>query len=63
MTNSSTKLIGNKFPEHNNEAKRSLQERFVDPIIKVSVSQGVMVNRLQSFWNNQNCHTQEKTAS
>ncbi|KJS17356.1 MAG: hypothetical protein VR69_05255 [Peptococcaceae bacterium BRH_c4b] len=45
------------------EAKRSLQERFANPIIKVSVSNGVLINRLQSFWSTQNLNTREKSAS
>lgn len=50
-------------PEYKKESRHALQERFSNPIVKVSLNEGVLVNRLQSFWNNENIKTLDKTAS
>lgn len=50
-------------PPAYNESSHSHQNRFSNPIVKVSLSEGVLINRLQSFWSNQNIKTLDRTAS
>lgn len=63
MLSGQKKISASAPPAHTGETRHSFQGRFSNPIVKVSLSEGVLINRLQSFWSTQNMQTLDITTT
>lgn len=56
---SEKKVHYENIPVFKEKQQQSLSSRFEKPIIKVSLKEGVILNRIDSFWIEQTCHSRE----